>query len=50
MFNKISNAYANLIDPEKKATYDRYGPEEDREPRFRPQRQYRQGYTQEDEF
>ena len=29
VFKKVSHAYSILIDPEKKAHYDRYGPEED---------------------
>lgn len=33
----MSNAYTNLIDAEKRAHYDRYGPEEDQ-----PRPQYRQ--------
>lgn len=36
VFKKVSNAYANLIDPEKRSAYDRYGPEEDRAPQYRP--------------
>ena len=50
MFKKVSNAYSNLIDADKRATYDRYGPEEDRAPQYRPQRHYQQGYSQDDEF
>lgn len=37
VFKKVSNAYSTLIDAEKKAHYDRFGPEEDR-----PRPQYRQ--------
>lgn len=49
VFKKVSNAYANLIDQEKRVAYDRYGPEEDRAPQYRPRHnpQYRNA---DDEF
>lgn len=52
VFNKVSNAYTVLTDKNKRAHYDRYGPEEDRAPQHRAHAHHhtQHGFNQEDEF